>query len=117
MKNLFIEPLNSEEFDKYFDQIFERTKEVLKIKAKEYIRNNDCMHNFNMSAIKTNSIRERAIQSFRLKHEISIDDIINDMENGIEPNKEIISEKFGDRLNYNILEEISILHRLNYDRN
>lgn len=111
--NLFTETLSQKEFDKYLNHILNRVKNKLQIKAKEYIRNNDTMHNFNKASIKKQIIREEALNGMKLKHEISIDDIINDLKLNILPNRCTVDEKFGDRLNYNILEEISILHRIN----
>ena len=114
LHNLFLEPLSQEDFDKYFDKIMERTKNVLKIKAKEYARGGDRMHNFNKASTKTQEIRERNLAGMRLKHEVSIDDMIDDIELGLTPSEPVVNEKFGDRLNYDILEEISILHRIDY---
>ena len=110
--NLFTESLSDEQFDKYFDEIIERTRAVLKVKAKEYVRENDRLHNFNVASKKQDVQRERAIGFFRLKHEVSIDDMLNDIDKGLLPERAVVSEKFGDRLNYDILEEISILHRV-----
>ncbi len=112
LHNLFLEPLSEKEFDKYFDKIMERTKNILKVKAKEYVRNGDRMHNFNKGSLKTGLIRERILDGIRLKHEVSIDDMIDDIELGLTPEEAVVDEKFGDRLNYDILEEISILHRI-----
>ena len=116
LHNLFLEPLSQEDFDKYFDKIMERTKNVLKIKAKEYARGGDRMHNFNKASTKTQEIRERNLAGMRLKHEVSIDDMIDDIELGLTPSEPVVNEKFGDRLNYDILEEISILHRIDYGK-
>jgi len=114
LHNLFLEPLSEDDFDRYFNKIMERTKQVLKVKAAEYIRNEDRMHNFNKASIKNQEIRERSLAGMRLKHEVSIDDMIDDIELGLTPSEPVVNEKFGDRLNYDILEEISILHRIDY---
>ena len=50
--NLFLEALSEDDFDKYFNKIMERTKNILKVKAKEYVRNGDRMHNFNKASIR-----------------------------------------------------------------
>ena len=117
LHNLFLEPLSEDDFDRYFNKIMERTKQVLKVKAAEYIRNEDRMHNFNKASIKNREIRERSLAGMRLKHEVSIDDMIDDIELGLTPSEPVVNEKFGDRLNYDILEEISILHRIDYGAN
>lgn len=112
--NLFLEALSEEDFDKYFNKIIERTRLKLKSKGVEYVRNGDKMHNFNKASIKKQEIRERTLAGMRLKHEVSIDDMIDDIELGLIPEESVVNEKFGDRLNYDILEEISILHRIDY---
>lgn len=105
--------LSNADADIIFENIIDRTKHTLGVKAKEYVRNDDRMHNFNVGATKSNTIRERVIESFRLKHEISRDDLINDLEKGIIPTIEYVSEKYGDIINYFILEEMSITAKIN----
>lgn len=110
--NLFLEPLTPKQFEKYFDEIKERMLATLESKGEEYVRNNDRLHNFNQASKKRFEQRERSLDGMRLKHEISIDDIINDIERGLLPEKAVVMEKFGDRLIYDILEQISIMHRI-----
>lgn len=113
--NLFVEPLSNEEFNKHFDTIIETVIEKVKVKAAEYVRNDDRMHNFNRASIKRNIIRERSLDGMRLKHEVSIEDMLNDIDSGLLPKLETVMEKFGDRLIYDILEQISIMHRINHE--
>lgn len=104
--------MTNEQAEEMVNDILERTREVLMVKAKEYVRNDDRMHNFNVGAEKKGVIRERIIESFRLKHEISRDDIIEDMEKGILPSEAYVDEKYGDIINYFILEEMSIKSKI-----
>lgn len=99
-------------FNDRLEDALDQTRQTLGIKAKEYVRNDDRMHNFNAGALKTRKIREEVIANFRLKHEISVDDIRNDLSEGILPSKELVEEKFGDIINYFLLEKISILHKI-----
>lgn len=93
--------------------IIEGIKNSLVVKAKEYVRNEDMMHNFNEGAKHSNLIRERVLEYFRLKHIVSRNDIINDLERYNKlPTKELAIEKYTDIANYYILELESILHRI-----
>jgi hypothetical protein len=85
---------------------------TLEEKAREYVRNGDRMHNFNVGAKKKDITREQVIDNMRLKHEISIDDMRQDIAEGRLPTKELVEEKFGDIINYFVLEKISILHKI-----
>lgn len=94
------------------DRILKHIKGTLSTKSEEYVRNQDYMHNFNQGSKKTGEVRERIIEQFRLKHEISREDIIQDIEEGCEiPDAEYLEEKYGDIINYYILELMSVLHR------
>lgn len=107
-----IEKLSNDEADKMIEDVLSHIESSLAIKGKEYVRNDDRLHNFNVAAKKKDITREQAIDGMRLKHEISIDDMRNDIANGILPTKEMVDEKFGDIINYYILEKMSILHRI-----
>jgi len=104
--------MDKEFFKLVLDKTLDTTKHTLGIKAMEYIRNDNAMHNFDVGARKTGQIREKVIYGFALKHHISIDDIRDDLEKGILPSEELIEEKFGDAINYLILEKASILHKI-----
>lgn len=109
---MFTKKLDNSKADKYVKKIIEKTSNTLLIKAKEYVRNEDRLHNFNAGSLKEGKIRERVLRGMRLKHDISVDDMLNDIEKEQLPSKELVMEKFGDIINYNILEMMSILHRI-----
>lgn len=108
----FKEKLDPEVFNKYLNSIEENTVRVLKEKSVEYSRNGDSMHNFNRGAVLRECSREDVIDAFRAKHIISINDIRNDLKDGILPSRELLDEKFIDAINYYILEYASMRHRL-----
>ena len=85
---------------------------TLQEKALEYQRNDNPMHNFDCGARITGQTRERVIHGFALKHQISINDMRDDLDNGILPTTDMIDEKFGDAINYLIIEKASMLHRV-----
>lgn len=100
--------------DAYIEEIISQIRSSLKAKAREYVRNNDRMHNFNEAGRIQNTIRENALDGMRIKHIISINDIRKDIEQDKMPSKKILDEKFGDVINYYILEKMSIMDKINY---
>lgn len=105
--------MTHDEFDKLFYETIEKLAALRNLKGNEYVRNNDPFHNFNVGARRTNQLRERVLEGFALKHEISIDDMLHDLEQGILPKREVVEEKFNDVLLYLVLKKISVLARLN----
>lgn len=104
--------LSNERADQYLNEILETIRQTLIVKAKEYVRNEDRMHNFNVAATKTGNTREEVMRQFRLKHDVSVDDILSDIKAGKLPTKALVMEKYGDIINYNILELMSILQKI-----
>lgn len=100
-------------FKKVLSDTIKEIEKTLGVKALEYVRNNNAMHNFDAGSRITKQIREEVIYGFALKHHISIADIRNDIKEGKLPTKEVVEEKFGDAINYLILEKASILDRIN----
>jgi len=99
-----------EQFDEIIEDTLAKIKEVLITKGKEYRRNNDVFHNFNEGARITGQTREEVLWGFALKHFISIQDIKNDIKLGLKkPTKELLDEKYGDLINYLLLEKASII--------
>ena len=101
--------MNNEEFMDILNTRLGKIREVLGEKAKEYVRNNDRLHNFNLGSQLSGEIREKVLwDGYALKHLVSVYDIIDDMENGYIPTKEHVDEKVGDLINYLILLEACI---------
>jgi hypothetical protein len=99
-------------FNEIVDQTLEQVTEVLIEKSIEYSRNDNPFHNFDVGARKTGLIREKVLDGMALKHDISIDDMVNDIEDGKLPSYDAINEKFGDAINYLILKKASIIDRI-----
>lgn len=104
--------MTEKQFDELVEDRLESTKRVLVIKGKEYRRNNDPLHNFNIAAQLGNTTREKALWGFALKHYVSFMDILNDVEKGSLPSEELVNEKIGDLINYLILCEASLKDRI-----
>ena len=85
-------------------ETLDRLKLLLFIKGKEYRRNNDPYHNFNEGAKLTGSTAMVVLSGFRLKHMISINDLIQDLDKGTFIDVHQVNEKFDDVLVYNLIE-------------
>jgi len=99
-------------FKKALNETLQTIQETLGVKAMEYVRNDNVMHNFDTGARISGQSREKVLYGYSLKHHVSIADIRNDVESGKLPSIEVVNEKFGDAINYLILEKSSLLHRI-----
>lgn len=104
--------MTEKRFDEVVDEVCEQISNVLKVKAKEYRRNNNPFHNFDIGSQRSGLIREKVLDGFLLKHEISIADITNDLVEGKLTTKELLDEKFGDNIIYLIIKKASIIDKI-----
>ena len=104
--------LIEKEFDIQVKHILEKIKLILVKKGKEYRRNNNPFHNFEEGAKIIGQTPERVLNGFLLKHLISYQDILNDLDKGILPKQEMIDEKFTDILVYFTIQNIMLLERI-----
>ena len=104
--------LIEKEFDIQVKHILEKIKLILVKKGKEYRRNNNPFHNFEEGSKRSGLIREKVLDGFLLKHEISIADITNDIVDGKLPTIATLDEKFGDNVIYLILKMASIIDKI-----
>lgn len=102
--------------NKHFDEVIENTlvdiRELLIEKGKEYRRNNNPYHNFDTGSVMRGITPEQALDGMLLKHEISINDMTNDISKGILPKFDKVEEKFNDNLIYLLIKKAMILHRV-----
>jgi hypothetical protein len=98
--------------EQFFTNVLEerlvQTKNILGVKAKEYVRNGDRLHNFNVASITNKETREKALWGMATKHLVSIMDIVEDTKSGKLPKEETVDEKIGDMINYLVLLEVSL---------
>lgn len=104
--------MTQEEFDELVKTRVTNTIATLIIKGKEYRRNDDPLHNFNVAAQLGKTTREKALWGFALKHYVSFMDILDDIEKGNLPTEKIVDEKIGDLINYLVLCEASIKDKI-----
>jgi len=105
--------MTEEQFDKLVENRLEKTKSILVTKGKEYRRNNNPLHNFDEASRIGNVSREKALWGFALKHQVSLVDLMNDLEQDKLPSLDLVDEKIGDMVNYLILLEASIKDKIN----
>jgi hypothetical protein len=103
--------LDQESFEKILNERIDKIKDTLIVKSKEYSRNNDKLHNFNVGASITGKTREEVLHGFLLKHLISYFDMIEDIKQGKYPKDKYLDEKIGDIIIYFILFEASVKSR------
>ena len=93
------------DFENTIKNTLESIKDLLIVKGKEYRRKKNPYHNFEVGAKKTGKTRIEVLRGFALKHSISIDDMIEDFENGTLPNVEKVNEKYNDLITYLLIEK------------
>jgi hypothetical protein len=104
--------MTEERFDQIISETLDKIKETLIVKGKEYRRNNNVFHNFDEGSKRSGLIREKVLDGFLLKHEISIADMTNDLVEGKLPKIETVEEKFGDNLIYLLIKKASIIDKI-----
>jgi hypothetical protein len=96
--------MESAEFDQLIEERCAKTKQVLGSKGKEYARG-DRLSNFKKAAALTGESPLKAARGFWVKHIVSMCDLVDDAEKGVDVPYELWSEKIGDSINYLILME------------
>ena len=93
-------------FDDIVTERIAKIRSILVEKAKEYAKDTDRYHNFNIAGRILNTTPEKALIGMWMKHVVSVLDLVDWAD--ILPDKlstEIIDEKIGDAINYLILLE------------
>ena len=109
---MFVKPISDAEMDDLIAQRINAIKTTLLVKAKEYARNGDRLHNFNKGSKLYDKPREQVIYDFMQKHLISFDDMMKDLNGGDIKSIFMWEEKLGDIINYLVLLEASLKHRM-----
>jgi hypothetical protein len=105
--------MNTKKFDEILKSRIYKIEQILGVKAKEYSRNGDRLHNFNTASNITGKPREEVLwNGFALKHLVSVNDIVSDLNESKLPTKELVDEKIGDLINYLILLEACLIETI-----
>lgn len=106
--------MNSQEFEKHFKKVVERSGAVLLRKREEYANDSSVFRNFESAVgLSTKNSNVGVAWEYTVKHLQSLKDIINMVEEGKYYGRishELINEKLGDIINYMILIE-GMLHQ------
>lgn len=102
--------------EKTIQERIEKTKELLLVKGKEYIRSGDRIHNFRRAAEIDNITPERALHGMLRKQLVSYLDMLDDIEKGVKLDPEKVDEKLGDIIVYFHLQEGIIKARIDTEK-
>ena len=85
---------------------------LTRAKHREYTRCNDKLHNFKVAGAYQHQTPEKALWGMMIKQFISLEDIVNDIEEfGKLPEVSLLEEKVSDIVNYFILLEALVVER------
>ena len=97
--------MTQEKFQKIIDDRLQFTKNLLLIKGKEYVRNNDPLHNFNKGSEITSKHKAEVLDGMMLKHYISYRDLLKDISEYKFIKLDQVKEKIGDLIVYLCIQE------------
>lgn len=103
--------MEQNEFAMILDNRIVKMRDGLITKGKEYARG-DRLSNFKKAASAMSCTPEKACVSFWMKHVISINDIVNDLDKGVVAPMSVWEEKIGDGIAYLVLLEAQVRERL-----
>jgi hypothetical protein len=96
--------MNTEKFNELLKLVTDEIHSRLGSKAGEYAKNNNRLHNFYKAADTRETYPEDALQGMKIKHSVSIDDLVKDLKNnGDSVQWTVWWEKIIDEINYDIL--------------
>ena len=93
------------DFSILLDRRIELIKQTLDSKSKEYSTDEDKLHNFKEASKVSGEHPAKCLQGFVLKHLVSYFDMLNQIQQGKKFDRKYLDEKFGDIINYFILQE------------
>ena len=96
--------MTSEEFNLFLDNVIRvHIKGVMCAKSDEYSRREDKLYNFYRAGAMSENSPEECLRGMKLKHDVSLDDMLNDLCIDKTHPQELWQEKLGDSINYLIL--------------
>ena len=100
------------DFDMEVQSTLQKIQQLLLVKGKEYRRSSNPYHNFEIGSQISGEIPEKVLQGFLLKHLVSYQDMLNDIEQDKLPKIELVEEKFNDIILYYIIQKAQIINRI-----
>ena len=99
-------------FQEIVKELQTMTTDVLAKKAMEYSRNGERFHNFIVAGRRLGVDPIVALVGMKEKHSVSLHDMVLDLKEGKMPSRSMLDEKFGDEINYLILEYAMFRERI-----
>lgn len=97
--------MNAKDFNEIVYNRMDWCEQILLVKGEEYSREGDRLWNFKSAGRKRNKHPAEALLDMKVKHDVSVDDIVDDLKRGVIQPKEFIAEKIGDSIDYLLLLE------------
>jgi len=104
--------MTPERFQEIVKELQIKTTDVLTKKATEYSRGGERFHNFIVAGKRLGCDPIRALVGMKEKHSVSLHDMLADLDAGKLPSRAMLDEKFGDEINYLILEYAMFRERI-----
>lgn len=101
------------QFDNIIEDWCQIIKDTTKEKGKIYASDTDRLHSLKACGRKRNRLPEEICLDLPSKHEVVIDDIVNNLHNDILPSPHLLREVIKDKIIYLILLESLITERIN----
>ena len=96
--------MTTEDFNNFLDFVYENhIKKVMCSKSKEYARGDDKLYNFHRASEMSGESPVECLRGMKLKHDVSLDDMLNDLDDEIFHPQELWQEKLHDEINYLLL--------------
>ena len=97
--------MTNQDFEALVDRRVQLINNTLAKKGKEYSTDKDKLHNFKETGRRRDKHPSEALQGMLDKHLTSYFDMLQGIQDGTKYTREYIDEKFGDIINYFILQE------------
>lgn len=104
--------MKSTDFEILLNARWKKSVKTLADKGNEYSSDVDRLHNFKAAGRKRNMTPENALMGIKVKQDVSVDDIVKNLDKGILPSRALMDEKIGDSINYLVLLEALIIERI-----
>ncbi|MGD2065685.1 MAG: hypothetical protein PVI43_00765 [Candidatus Bathyarchaeota archaeon] len=96
-----VNKMGQKEFDEFMEFIIEKhVKNVMCNKSAEYAQGGDKLHNFRRAARMHDTTPIEALRGMKLKHDCSIEDMLDGLREGKTYSQELWQEKLHDQINY-----------------
>ncbi len=105
--------MTHKDFSLLLERRIKKTREVLDKKSREYSKEGDKLHNFKRAGRVNDEHPSQSAHGMLTKHLVSYMDMVKDLSDGKEYTREQLDEKFGDIINYFILQEAIFVESCN----